>query len=193
MYSTTTCPPPPCPLPTSLSATSTWLLNTSRDGDSTTSLGSLCHCHTTPSEKKCFLVSNHAMLWLAARLVSGGWHLTATAWTCGCAQALYGTEGCDVYTTAEFCTSPGSPDSEHSSNWAALVILPSASWNISIASGCSGRKACVCRRWLFLTPLSSSWCPRYACGGDTVEAESYGFFNQLSVKLVFGRGILTLP
>jgi len=33
---------PPCPLTTSLSATSPWFLNTSRDGDCTTSLGSLC-------------------------------------------------------------------------------------------------------------------------------------------------------
>ena len=33
-------PTPPCPLTTALSATSPWLYNTSRDGDSTTSLGS---------------------------------------------------------------------------------------------------------------------------------------------------------
>jgi len=38
-----------------LSATSTRLWNTSRDGDSTTSLGSLCHCLTAPSEEKCSL------------------------------------------------------------------------------------------------------------------------------------------
>ena len=48
----------PCPLPTSLSATSTWLLNTSRDGDSTTFMGSLCHCLTALSEKKFSLIPN---------------------------------------------------------------------------------------------------------------------------------------
>ena len=42
----------------SLSATSTWFWNTSRDSDSTTSLDSLCHCSTTISEKKLFLISN---------------------------------------------------------------------------------------------------------------------------------------
>ena len=47
----TTSPPPPCPLPTSLSATSTRLPNTSRDGDCTTSLCSPCHCLTSLSEK----------------------------------------------------------------------------------------------------------------------------------------------
>lgn len=36
--------------PTSLSGTSPWLSNTSRDGDLITSLGSLCHCITTLSE-----------------------------------------------------------------------------------------------------------------------------------------------
>jgi len=36
----------------SLRATSTWLWNTSRDGDSTTSLGSLFQCITTLLEKK---------------------------------------------------------------------------------------------------------------------------------------------
>jgi len=42
----------PCPLTTSLSATSTWFLNTSRDSDSITCLGSLCHCPAALSEKK---------------------------------------------------------------------------------------------------------------------------------------------
>ena len=37
-----------------LSATSTCFLNTSRDGDSTTPLGSLCLCLTTVSEKNFF-------------------------------------------------------------------------------------------------------------------------------------------
>ena len=41
-----------------LSATSTRLWNTSRDGDCTTSLCSLCHCSTALSEKKLFPVSN---------------------------------------------------------------------------------------------------------------------------------------
>jgi len=47
----------------SLSATSTWSWNTSRDGESTTSLGSLCHCLTTLYEKKCFLISNLKLSW----------------------------------------------------------------------------------------------------------------------------------
>ena len=48
----------PCPLTTSVSATPIHVLNTSRDGDSTTSLCSLCHCLTALSEKKWFLISN---------------------------------------------------------------------------------------------------------------------------------------
>ena len=51
-------PIPPCPLSTSLSDTSIRFLNTFRDGDSTASLGGLCHCLTTLSEKKCFLIAN---------------------------------------------------------------------------------------------------------------------------------------
>ena len=42
----------------SLSATSTLFSNTSRDGDSTASLGRLCHCLTTLLEKKFFLIFN---------------------------------------------------------------------------------------------------------------------------------------
>ena len=44
-------------------ATSPCFLHTSRDGDSTTSLGSLCHCLTTPSEKKFCQISklNHVL------------------------------------------------------------------------------------------------------------------------------------
>ena len=49
--SSTLNPSPPCPLTTSLSATSPQFLNTSRDSDSTTSLGSLCQCPTTLTEK----------------------------------------------------------------------------------------------------------------------------------------------
>ena len=39
------------------SAISPWFLNTSRDSDSPTSLGSLCQCPTTLSKKKYFLIS----------------------------------------------------------------------------------------------------------------------------------------
>ena len=56
-------PMTPYPLTMPLSATSTQLLNTSRDSDSTTSLGSLCQCTTTLSEKKCFLISNLKLPW----------------------------------------------------------------------------------------------------------------------------------
>ena len=51
-------PTQPCPLPTSLSATSPWFWNTSRDGDPTTSLGSPFQCLTALSEKKLFVISD---------------------------------------------------------------------------------------------------------------------------------------
>jgi len=41
-----------------VNTTSTHFLNTSRDSDSTTSLGSLCHCLISLSEKECFLMSS---------------------------------------------------------------------------------------------------------------------------------------
>ena len=47
----------PCPLTSSLRATSPCFLNTSRDSDFTIPLGSLCHCLTTSSEKNFFLTS----------------------------------------------------------------------------------------------------------------------------------------
>jgi len=40
-----------------------WFLITSRDGDSTTSLGSLFQCFTTLSVKKFFLISNLNLPW----------------------------------------------------------------------------------------------------------------------------------
>ena len=47
----------------SWSTTSTRFFNTSRDGDSTTSLGSLFQCLTTVSVKKFFLISNLNFPW----------------------------------------------------------------------------------------------------------------------------------
>ena len=47
----------------SLSITSTLSLNTFRDSDPTTSLGSLFQCSTNPSEKECFLISNLNLPW----------------------------------------------------------------------------------------------------------------------------------
>ena len=47
----------------SLSTTSKWFLNTSRDGDSTTSLRSLFQCLTTLSVKEFFLTSNLKLPW----------------------------------------------------------------------------------------------------------------------------------
>jgi len=41
-----------------LSTTAKWFLSTSRDGDSTTSLGSLFQCLTTLSVKKFLLISS---------------------------------------------------------------------------------------------------------------------------------------
>ena len=46
-----------------LSTTSKWFLNTSRDGDSTTSLGSLFQCLTTLSANNFFLISNLNLPW----------------------------------------------------------------------------------------------------------------------------------
>ncbi|KAK4820465.1 LOW QUALITY PROTEIN: hypothetical protein QYF61_027747 [Mycteria americana] len=51
----------------SRSTTSTHLLNTSRDGDSTTSLGSLCQCLTTLSVQKFFLISSLNLPWCNLR------------------------------------------------------------------------------------------------------------------------------
>jgi len=50
-------------MPTSLSATSPRFLDTSRDGDSTTSLGSPSQSNTTLSEKKFFLTSDPILPW----------------------------------------------------------------------------------------------------------------------------------
>jgi len=47
----------------SLSTTPKGFINTSRDGDSTTSLGSLFQCLTTLSVKKFFLISNLSLPW----------------------------------------------------------------------------------------------------------------------------------
>jgi len=47
----------------SLSTTSKWFLNTSRDGGLTTSLGSLFQCLTTLSVKKFFQISNLNLPW----------------------------------------------------------------------------------------------------------------------------------
>ena len=51
-------PTSPCPLTTSLSATSPWFWSTFKDSDSTTSLGSLCQYIITLLENKFFLISN---------------------------------------------------------------------------------------------------------------------------------------
>ena len=50
-----------------LSATSPHFMNTSRDSDSTTSLGSLCQCLATLPEKKFFLISNLNLPWCNIR------------------------------------------------------------------------------------------------------------------------------
>ena len=50
-----------------LSATSTCFLNTSRSSDSTSSLGSLCYCITTLSEKKFFPILNLNLCWHSLR------------------------------------------------------------------------------------------------------------------------------
>jgi len=51
----------------SLSTTSKWFLNTSRVGDSTTSLRSPFQCLTALSVKKCFLISNLNLPWCNLR------------------------------------------------------------------------------------------------------------------------------
>jgi len=60
----------------SRSATSTCFLNTSRDGDSTTSLGSLFQCLTTLSVQKISLISNLYLPWCNLR------PLPPVAWSC---------------------------------------------------------------------------------------------------------------
>lgn len=50
-----------------LSGTSTCLLNTSRDGDSTTSVGSLFHCSTTILVKNFFLIADLNLSWCSLR------------------------------------------------------------------------------------------------------------------------------
>ena len=54
---------PLCPLTMSLSATSPHFLNTSQESDSTTSLGSLCHCLTALSEEEFLLIPNLSLPW----------------------------------------------------------------------------------------------------------------------------------
>ena len=61
--SSPTSTPSPCTHPMILSATSPQFLNTSRDGDSPTSLGSLCHCLTALLEDKCVLIPNLNLPW----------------------------------------------------------------------------------------------------------------------------------
>jgi len=51
----------------SLSTTSKQFVNTFRDSDSTTSLGSLFQCLTSLSEKKFFLISNLNLPWCNLR------------------------------------------------------------------------------------------------------------------------------
>jgi len=44
------------------------VLNTTRDSDSTSSLGSLCHCLTAPLEKKLSLTSNPNLAWQMSKM-----------------------------------------------------------------------------------------------------------------------------
>ena len=54
---------PPCPLPTSLSATSPQFWTTSRDGDPPPLPGQLCHCITTPLENDLSVISSLNLSW----------------------------------------------------------------------------------------------------------------------------------
>jgi len=58
LSSPTVNPPPPCPLTMTLRATSTPFFSSSRDGDTTFSVGSLFQCLTILSKKEFFLISN---------------------------------------------------------------------------------------------------------------------------------------
>jgi len=73
-------PWPPCSLTTWLSDTSPRFLNISRDGDSTTSLCSLCQCLTPPQYP---VLSHHCGCWYIPWLCSAcrvlSWHLTHSA------------------------------------------------------------------------------------------------------------------
>ena len=59
---------PPCLLTMSPSPTAPWFSNISWNGDSTSSLGSLCQCIATSSEKTLFLISNLNLPWCCLRL-----------------------------------------------------------------------------------------------------------------------------
>ena len=61
--------------------TSTFSLNTSRDSDSTTPLGSLCQCLTTLSEKQFLLIFNVNLLWHNLRPIPLFLWLGARDWT----------------------------------------------------------------------------------------------------------------
>jgi len=65
----------------SLSTTSKCFLNTSRDGDSTTSLGSPFQCLTALLEKNYFLVSNLNLPWCNLRLLILVLLLTLRIWS----------------------------------------------------------------------------------------------------------------
>jgi len=64
------------PVTISLSTTSSCFLNTSRDGDPTTSLGNPFQCLTTPSVQKLFPISNVNLLWCNWRLFPTSYNLS---------------------------------------------------------------------------------------------------------------------
>lgn len=65
-------PSPPGPLTMTHSATSTCFLNTFRDGDSSTFLGSLFQCLPTLSKMKFFQTSKHGGIGIAVYITSTG-------------------------------------------------------------------------------------------------------------------------
>lgn len=122
---------------------------------------------------------------LTARLTSGGQYLTAstrTPWLrSGTVQHCMDV----IYTSSSRAQSiPG--DSwlralKGWRDWVVLLILSSPFWNISVASGCGSKKASICMRWLFLTHLSSNWCPYCAWETIIVWSRALGaFLNHLS-------------
>lgn len=122
---------------------------------------------------------------LTARLTSGGQYLTASTRTPWLRSGT--VQHC---TDVSYTSSSGAQSIPGDSwlralkgwrDWVVLLILSSPFWNISVASGCGSKKASICMRWLFLTHLSSNWCPY--CAWETIIVWSRvlgAFLNRLS-------------
>ena len=141
----------------SWSATSTHFLITSRDGDSTTSLGSLFQCLTTLSVKKVFLISNPNLPWCNLRPCSGLWprrsclsgpllslSAAASPAPCWCHQCKLAHRGCQPSAASSGSRSPPA-------HWLGsghllalpLLVLARSDVHAEPLSRLGGRKRCL--------------------------------------------------